>query len=94
MLFGPDVREWLSDTHPSHFISNIVEKLDLTEIYKSYEKYVDEKAERKKERKKENDFWMEENGENLERRLPSIQTENQYLKLFQPVVIRRITTPE
>ncbi len=21
MLFGPDVREWLSDAHPSHFIS-------------------------------------------------------------------------
>ena len=57
MLFGPDVCEWLSDTHPSHFISNIVEKLDLTEIYKSYEKYVDEKAERKKERKKMTSGW-------------------------------------
>jgi len=37
MLFGPDVREWLSDAHPSHFISDVVEKLDLTKIYKSYE---------------------------------------------------------
>ena len=35
MLFGLDVREWLSDAHPSHFISDVVEKLDLTKIYKS-----------------------------------------------------------
>ena len=37
MLFGPNVREWLPENHPSHFISDVVEKLDLTEIYKSYE---------------------------------------------------------
>ncbi len=37
MLFGPNVREWLPENHPSHFISDVVEILDLTEIYKSYE---------------------------------------------------------
>ena len=38
MLFGPDVREWLSDAHPSHFISDVMEKLDLTEDTRSSRK--------------------------------------------------------
>lgn len=36
LLFATDLREWLPESHLVHFISDVVESLDLAEIYKSY----------------------------------------------------------
>jgi len=36
MLFAPDVREWLPERHLAYFISDIIEDMDLSEVYASY----------------------------------------------------------
>lgn len=36
MIFPPCINDWLPDDHPVHFISEVVEKLDLSAIYNSY----------------------------------------------------------
>lgn len=37
LLFEPDLKDWLPENHLVYFISEVVESLDLSEIYRSYE---------------------------------------------------------
>src|SRR5215207_9497531 len=37
LLLPPDLREWLPEGHLVYFILDLVEELDLSEIYASYE---------------------------------------------------------
>jgi transposase len=37
LLLPPDLREWLEEGHPAYFILDVVETLDLSEIFSSYD---------------------------------------------------------
>ena len=37
LLLPPDLREWLEEGHLAYFILDVVETLDLSEIYASYD---------------------------------------------------------
>jgi len=36
LLFPPCINDWLPDNHPVHFINDVVDQLNLSEIYRSY----------------------------------------------------------
>lgn len=36
LLLPPSIDEWLPEDHPAHYINEVVEKLDLSEIYNDY----------------------------------------------------------
>jgi len=38
LLLPPDLRDWLSESHLAYFVSDLVDQLDLSEIYEVYEK--------------------------------------------------------
>ena len=37
LLFPVDLNEWLPEGHPARFVSEVVDELDLSEIYGSYD---------------------------------------------------------
>ncbi len=37
LLLSPDLRDWLPDGHLAHFVSDVVDTLDLSSIFESYE---------------------------------------------------------
>ena len=37
LLFPPSLMGWLPDEHPAYFIMDVVEHLDLSRIYASYQ---------------------------------------------------------
>ena len=38
LILPESIRDWLPENHLAHFISDVVDQLDLREMYESYEK--------------------------------------------------------